>query len=220
MLPVGAGTFQMGSNSGRDNEMPAHNVTISKDFYMGETEVTQALWEAVMDSRPTIYGGWGAFGLGADYPAYRVSWEDCQIFIQKLNSLTGHTFRMPTEAEWEYAARGGNLSNGYMYSGSNIPGDVAWHKDNSGSKTQPVKTRTANELGLYDMSGNVWEWCSDWEGSYGCCSQTDPTGAISGFYRVCRGGSWGDNATACRCTSRCFNAPSALSRNIGLRLAL
>ena len=155
MKLVEAGTFQMGSTS-NSNASPVHSVTITKDYYIGETEVTQALWEAVMGYSPTsgdIY--WSSeYGLGDDYPAYHISYEDVQSFLTKLNSLTGLKFRMPTEAEWEFAARGGNKSKGYTYSGSNTIGDVAWYLDNS-SKTHPVKTKAANELGIYDMSGNV-----------------------------------------------------------------
>ena len=189
---------------------------------MGETEVTQALWKAVTGCSPTSGGSsWSSYyGLGDSYPAYYISYEDVQSFITKLNSLTGENFRMPTEAEWEFAARGGNKSKGYTYSGSNTIGDVAWYADNSSSMTHAVKTKAANELGIYDMSGNVYEWCSDWYGSYSSSAQTDPTGPTTGTYRVYRGGSWGNYATGCRCANRNYFTPSNQSYNVGFRLAL
>ena len=222
MKLVEAGTFQMGSTDYSD-EQPIHSVTITKNYYIGETEVTQALWKAVTGNSPTADGSaWSSTcGLGDNYPAYLISYEDVQSFITKLNSMTGERFRMPTEAEWEFAARGGNKSKGYTYSGSNTIEDVAWYTYNSSSKTHIVKTKAANELGIYDMSGNVWEWCSDWYGSYSSSAQTDPTGPATGTYRVRRGGSWGGGyATSCRCASRDNNAPSSRYSNIGFRLAL
>lgn len=211
----------MGSTTGDSDEAPVHSVTISKDYYIGETEVTQALWEAVTGYSPTSDGrSWSTeYGLGDNYPAYYISYEDVQSFITKLNSLTGENFRMPTEAEWEFAARGGNKSKGYTYSGSNTIGDVAWYDDNS-SMTHTVKTKAANELGIYDMSGNVWEWCSDWYGTYGSSAQTDPTGPTTGTYRVFRGGGWNFIATYCRCADRHFNTPSDRFDGLGVRLAL
>ncbi len=221
MLPVAGGTFQMGAQSTDPNgqnydaeansyENPVHQVTLSA-FTIGETEVTQALWEAVMGSNPSSF-------KGSDLPVETVSWDDCQTFITKLNQLTGKTFRLPTEAEWEYAARGGNKSQGYKYSGSNTIDDVAWYYDNGGSKTHAVGTKQANELGIYDMSGNVWEWCSDWYDSYGSSSQTNPTGAASGSYRVLRGGSWNYNAMFCRVSLRSGYYPDYGNDGRGLRL--
>ena len=207
-------------------EKPVHSVTISKDYYMGETEVTQALWKAVMGYSPITDATkqWiDEKGRGDDYPAYYISYEDVQSFITKLNSLTGERFRMPTEAEWEYAARGGKKSKGYTYSGSDTVGDVAWYSDNSSSKTHAVKTKAANELGIYDMSGNVREWCSDWyDGSYYSSSpQIDPTGPTTDTgYRVYRGGSWGSNASRCRCDIRNCYSPSYRYSGLGFRLAL
>ena len=223
MKLVEAWTFQIGSTIGDSDEAPVHSVTISKDYYMGETEVTQALWKAVTGYSQTSYGSsWSntTYGIGDNYPAYNISYEDVQSFITKLNSLTGENFRMPTEAEWEFAARGGNKSKGYTYSGSNTIGDVAWYADNSSSMTHAVKTKAANELGIYDMSGNVYEWCSDWYGSYSSSAQTDPTGPTTGTYRVYRGGSWGNYATGCRCANRNYFTPSNQSYNVGFRLAL
>lgn len=228
MMPVEGGEFTMGATSEQqtgygddDNELPTHRVTLSS-YMIGETEVTQELWEAVMGYKPTSGGDqWSSkYGLGAQYPAYCISWNDVQEFITKLNSITGETFRMPTEAEWEYAARGGNKSKGYMYSGSNTIGDVAWYGSNSGRKTHAVKTKSPNELGLYDMSGNVWEWCSDWYGSYSSNAQTDPTGPSTGSDRVGRGSSWINNATCCRVAVRSHNTPSDRGSLIGFRLAL
>ena len=225
MKLVEAGTFQMGSTTGRSDEKPVHSVTITKDYYMGETEVTQALRKAVTGYSPTTdaTSTWTDLrGLGDNYPAYYISYEDVQSFITKLNSLTGEKFRMPTEAEWEYAARGGKKSKGYTYSGSDTAGDVAWYYDNSSSKTHIVKTKAANELGIYDMSGNVWEWCSDWYDAsyYSSSPQNDPTGSATGPYRVLRGGSLSRDATDCRCAYRGSTTPSYRYSNVGFRLAL
>lgn len=222
MKLVEAGTFLMGSTTGYTDETPVHSVTITKDYYMGETEVTQALWKAVT-GYSSISGGsdWSStYGLGDDYPAYNISYEDVQSFITKLNSMTGENFRMPTEAEWEYAARGGKKSRGSTYSGSNTIGDVAWYLDNSSSMTHTVKTKDANELGIYDMSGNVYEWCGDWYSSYSSSAQTDPTGPTTGTNRVLRGGSWHYGAEYCRCAYRFDCSPSYRYYNIGFRLAL
>lgn len=196
-------------------------VTLS-GYYMGETVVTQALWKAVMGSEPTCDGGWkDEYGKGNDYPAYRVSWNDIQSFLRKLIQLTGKDFRLPTEAEWEYAARGGK-SNGYKYAGSNDVGSVAWYGDNSGNKAHPVKTKLPNELGLYDMSGNVWEWCSDWYGEnyYFNSPSSNPKGEAVGSDRVLRGGSWYYHARSCRVSFRYSDGPGSRSLNIGFRLAL
>ena len=212
MIAVKGGTFQMGSDDGYEWEKPVHRVTLS-DYYIGETEVTQELWSAVMGSNPSRFSG------NMQCPVEMVSWNDCQTFISKLNELTGATFRLPTEAQWEFAARGGNNSQGYIYSGSNTIDDVAWYTSNSSSTTHPVKTKAPNELGIYDMSGNVLEWCSDWYGSYSSAAQTDPTGSSTGSNRVRRGGSWFDFATDCRVASRSIYTPSLSSSLLGLRLA-
>ena len=217
MVYVEGGTFDMGATSeqGSDaygNESPVHQVTVSS-FYMGETEVTQRQWKAIMGSNPSYF-------TGDNRPVERVSWNDCQMFIQKLNQLTGRTFRLPTEAEWEYAARGGVHHSGYKYAGSNSVGGVAWYHDNSGSQTHDVKTKQPNALGLYDMSGNVWEWCSDCFGSYSSGAQTDPQGPSSGSYRVLRGGSLDGSARYCRVSRRDGYYPGDRDCSIGFRLSI
>ena len=218
MVGVEGGTFTMGATSEQgtsdpyDDEYPTHSVTLS-DFAIGETEVTQELWQAVMGNNPSYFSG-------TNLPVEYVTWNDCQTFISRLNTLTGKNFRLPTEAEWEYAARGGNKSRGYKYAGSNTLSDVAWYYDNSSSKTHPVKQKQANELGLYDMSGNVFEWCQDWFGTYSSSAQTNPTGPASGSRRVGRGGCWGNDAWICRVSYRNSNTPTNYFSNLGLRLAL
>lgn len=216
MIAVKGGTFQMGATSEQQSagkeEKPVHSVTLS-DYSIGETEVTQELWQAVMGKNPSNF-------KGPNNPVEQVSWEDCQTFIQKLNKLTKQNFRLPTEAEWEYAARGGNRSSHTQYSGSSSIDAVAWYDGNSGSKTHPVKTRQPNELGIYDMSGNVWEWCHDWYGSYSSGSQTNPKGATSGSIRVIRGGGWDSGAGRCRVAYRDWAAPGNRCDLLGLRLAL
>ena len=183
MVYVEGGTFMMGKGADSDKEKPAHQVTLSS-FSIGKTEVTRELWEAVMESTaPYLYSGGG--GMDALCPVSDVSWEECQKFIAKLNALTGKKFRLPTEAEWEYAARGGNKSKGYKYSGSNKYTDVL--RDDTDTP-YIVASKLPNELGLYDMSGNVSEWCQDWYGDYSAEAQTNPTGPSSGTERVHRGG--------------------------------
>ena len=225
MVRVEGGTFTMGATAEQtdalDWEKPAHQVTLSP-YYIGQTEVTQALWEAVMGETPTSDGNqWEpVYGLGDNYPAYEISYDDVLSFISKLNNLTGRTFRMPTEAEWEYAARGGNKSKGYLYSGGNTLGKVGWYQDNYSLETHPVAQKAANELGLYDMSGNVEEWCSDWFDDYSSSPQTNPTGPSTGSIRVLRGGGWDTSATFCRVTYRSNSSPSFRYYNFGVRIAL
>ena len=220
MIKVSGGTFQMGATSEQgsdayDDERPVHSVTLS-DYYIGETEVTQELWTAVMDNNPSEY-------KGTNLPVENVScWDDCQRFITKLNQLTGYTFRLPTEAEWEFAARGGNKSKHYKYSGSNDIGSVAWYDRNcvEGDEPPPVAQKQPNELGIYDMSGNVWEWCNDWYGEYTSSAQTNPHNAASSTYRVIRGGSWRNYAGYCRVSSRSSSFPASSNGALGLRLVL
>ena len=216
MIPVEGGTFTMGATPEQGDhafgdEKPAHRVTLSS-YSIGETQVTQALWRSVMGTNPSRF-------KGDNLPVEQVSWGDCQEFIRKLNQITGKRFRLLTEAEWEYAARGGNKSRGYKYSGSNDIGSGAWYKDNSSKQTHPVATKLPNELGIYDMIGNVLEWCSDWYGDYNGSSQTNPTGPTSGSNRVLRGGSWLSSAWYCRVSYR-SGTPSLSGYNIGFRLAL
>ena len=217
MAKVEAGNFIMGATSEQqysdNDEKPAHQVMITKNYYIGKTEVTQALWKAVMGKNPSKK-------KGNNRPVENVSRNDCQTFISKLNAATGKDFRLPTEAEWEFAARGGNNSRHYQYSGSNNLYDVAWYTDNSGNTTYDVASKQPNELGLYDMSGNVWEWCSDWYGSYSSNTQYDPAGPTSGSYRMIRGGSWRNFAWYCRSSDRFNYGPDYRSSNLGLRLAL
>lgn len=217
MIRVDGGTFMMGATSEQgsdayDEEKPAHQVTLSP-YYIGEAEVTQALWETVMGSNPSKF-------KGRNRPVETVSWDDCQEFILKLRQKTGRKFRLPTEAEWEYAARGGKKSMGYKYSGSNNINEVVWYDDNSNHQTHDVKTKQANELGLYDMSGNVYEWVQDWKDDYPSSAQTNPTGPSSGSDRMNRGGSWFDSARYCRVSYRCYYSPSFSCIFLGLRLAL
>ena len=211
MILVEGGTFAMGSNDdGYDDERPVHNVTLDS-YYIGETEITQAAWRAIMGTNPSEY-------TGDNRPVENVSWEDAQEFCKKLSELTGKKYVLPTEAQWEYAARGGNKSKGYTYSGSNTIGDVAVYSGNSVSGHSNVKSKKPNELGIYDMSGNVWEWCSDWYDDYSSSPQANPLGPSSGSYRVLRGGSWRSYASDCRVASRGRYNPSRLVNNYGFRI--
>ena len=217
MVRVEAGTFTMGTKKEMmkpwDDENPAHQVTLTNDYYIGKYEVTQALWQAVMGNNPSYF-------KGDNLPVEQVSWNDCQEFISKLNRITGKTFRLPTEAEWEYAARGGKKGRGYQYSGSNKLSDVAWYYKNSKKKTHPVGLKQANELGIYDMSGNVWEWCQDLYGRYDSSSQVNPTGANSGSSCVLRGSCWYEYAWICRLSFRNSKTPVFHDSTLGFRLVL
>jgi len=218
MVFVKGGTFRMGATSEQgynvyNDEKPAHSVTLS-DYYIGKYEVTQAQWEAVMGNNPSN------FKRDPNRPVEQVSWNDVQEYITKLNQLTGKTYRLPTEAEWEYAARGGSSSRGYKYSGSNTLSDVAWYDDNSNDETHPVGTKNPNELGIYDMSGNVYEWCSDWYGAYSSNSQTNPQGPSEGSGRVGRGGGWDGGAGLCRVSIRYGERADDRSSVLGFRLVL
>ena len=205
MVKVEGGTYKMGGTV-NDNEKPIHDETIAT-FQIGKTEVTQELWQAVMGSNPSNFKG------EANLPVEQVSWTDCNTFITKLNAATGKNFRLPSEPEWEYAARGGNKSQGYTYSGSNTIGDVAWYDGNSSSKTYPVAQKQPNELGIYDMSGNVREWTADkYSDNY--------NSARTSSNRVNRGGSWSSTATLARVAYRSNYSESYANINLGLRLAL
>jgi len=225
MVPVEVGTFMMGAteeqgSNASDREKPVHQVTVSS-YYIGRTEVTQALWTAVMGDNPSYF-------ISPEFPVERVSWDACQQFIAALNELTGRNFRLPTEAEWEFAARGGNQSEGYKYAGSDDLSSVGWYSGNDSWMlrgtgaygTHEVATRMPNELELYDMSGNVHEWCQDWYGSYSIEEQVDPTGPASGTGRVYRGGSWYFDEWFCRVAFRNSVVPTYTSYGIGFRLAL
>ena len=219
MIDVEGGTFTMGftgetPDSDDENALPAHQVTLSS-YSIGETEVTQALWVAVMGSNPSNYTG------DTSRPVESVSWNDCQAFITQLNQMTGMTFRLPTEAEWEFAARGGNMSHGYTYAGSNTLDDVAWNSNNnSANTTQPVGQKSPNELRLYDMSGSVWEWCNDYYDVYSANAQTNPTGPTSGSDRVARGGAFFNNQGSHRVWFRNHSFAGQVADGLGFRLAL
>ena len=221
MVFVQGGTFTMGCNKEQgtdcyDNEKPVHQVTLS-DYYIGKFEVTQGLWKKVMGKNPSNFKN-----CGEDCPVESVSWDDCQTFISKLNQLTGKKYRLPTEAEWEYAARGGwdvagNFQLQTKYAGSNDLYEVAWYDGNSDGKTHTVGTKKPNALGIYDMSGNVWEWCNDWYGAYSNKAVTNPQGAKSGSARVFRGGGWYGGGYG-RVSDRNIYDPSGSNSNLGLRL--
>ena len=213
-ITVGNVTFNMIHVEGGIFDMAKKKITLS-NYLIGETPVTQALWQEVMRNNPSCF-------KGAQKPVESVNWHDCQNFIKKLNQRTGHTFRLPTEAEWEFAARGGIKSKGYYYSGSNKLNEVAWYYGNSNEETHPVKEKNPNELGIYDMSGNVDEWCQDWFSDfYERKSQTNPIGPSSGTKRVCRGGNYYDYYTVyCRPMVRCSDTPDSACFYRGFRLVL
>ena len=220
MVKVDGGTFTMGAtpeqgDDAYNSEKPAHKVTLSS-YSIGQTEVTQELFLAVMGYN------WSHFTGDMNLPADQLSWNECQQFITKLNQITGKTFRLPTEAEWEYAARGGKQSKGYKYAGSNNIDEVAWYNDGiSTLGTKPVATKKPNELGLYDMSGNVMEWCSDWYGPYSSEAQTDPVGPENGTNRITRGGCYDFSLPRmCRVSARRDYSPTFEAPANGLRLAL
>ena len=221
MVPVEGGKFKMGApdtdTEAQSNERPQHEVTVSS-FYIAETEVTQALWKAVMgaDNNP-------GYPKGALLPVNCVSWDACQQFIAKLNTLTGKKFRLPTEAEWEYAARGGNKSEGYKFAGSNNVAEVAWYGGNSESKIWEVAKKAPNELDLYDMTGNVWEWCQDWYAAdyYSSSPSTNPKGPATGEQRVLRGGDVIQPSKSSRVSQRsCKEPDTESSMYCGFRLAM
>ena len=217
MVLVEGGTFMMGSNED-DNEKPIHQVTLDT-YHIAKHPITQAQWVAVMGNNPSYF-------KGDNLPVEMVSWDDVQVFLQKLNAKypplggKGGYYCLPTEAQWEYAARGGKHSKGFEYAGSNNIDEVAWYEDNSNSKTHPVEQKKPNELGLYDMSGNVWEWCQDWYGKYPQSHVNNPQGAATGSYRVLRGGSWRNFPQDCRVAFRDSYAPAYRDYDLGFRLAV
>jgi formylglycine-generating enzyme required for sulfatase activity len=216
LVLVEGGTFTMGCTDGNctEEELPAHKVTLSS-YKIAKYLITQQQWEAVMGNKPSHF-------RGHDLPVEGVSWHAVQEYIEKLNAATGKNYRLPTEAEWEYAARGGNQSKGYKYSGSDDINAVAWHNGNSGTTTHPVGTKTPNELGIYDMSGNLWEWCNDWYDVYTDQPETNPLGPDSGAKRVVRGGSYLTiSAYGChRVSFRSSTRPEGFGRDLGFRLVL
>ena len=214
MVHVQGGTFTMGRTSSKaywcdDSDQPAHQVTVGS-FYICKYEVTQKLWKAFMGSNPS-------WTKADNMPVEWVNWVTAQKFIHKLNAFSGKKFRLPTEAEWEYAARGGNRSHNYLYSGSDDINAVAWWKDNSGDKLHPVGTKRPNELGLYDMTGNVYEWCSDWQAPYTSGAQTNPKGPQTGSWRVMRGGNQSSSDSECGVMTRSQCLPD-IATCCGLRL--
>lgn len=222
---VKGGTFMMGATPEQEKgaynvEKPVHQVTLD-DYYIGKYEVTQDLWIAVMDEDPEIIRAWNRYGRGDNYPAFMVSWDDCKVFIEKLNMITGAKFRLPTEAEWEFAARGGVKSKKTRYSGSNNVNEVAWNNRTiEGYGPMPVGMKLPNELGIYDMSGNVWEWCEDWFGKYKEEPQNNPKGKPSGVNHVLRGGSWTRSARLNRVSNRGYNKADARYNYNGFRLVV
>ena len=215
---VETGSFEMGgtaeqSVAAASDEKPSHVVTL-RDYKIAQTEVTQELWQTVMDNNPSTI-------KGSNRPVHNVSWYDCMEFIETLNTVTGHTFRLPTEAEWEFAARGGNRSKGFRFAGSNNAEKVAWNAEMlGGAELYFVKQRQPNELGIFDMSGNAYEWCSDIYDKYSDKQQTDPLGADFGENRVLRGGSWLTPRTKCRVSARNNSLPYNRNIDFGFRLVL
>lgn len=217
MVYVQGGTLAMGATKEQgelplSDEKPMHYVTLSS-FNIGKYEVTQEIWIAIMGSNPSYF-------KGNKRPVENVSWEKCQEFIRRLNSMTGKCFRLPTEAEWEYAARGGRNSQHLRFPGTAFLNDVAWYKYNSDGVTHNVGQKNPNELGLYDMSGNVWEWCQDWWDSYDGSSQIGPKGPSSGFNKIFRGGGYDSQDEDCRVSRRSFLPPEYYSENLGFRLVM
>jgi len=215
MVLVEGGDFKMGSNDSLKNERPVHTVTL-KSYYIGKYEVTQSLWQSVMGNNPS------GFKNCPDCPVENIKWKDIQLFLSKLNERTGKHYRLPTEAEWEYAAAGGNKSKGYIYSGSNDIAEAGWYKLNADSKTHPVGLKKPNELGIYDMTGNAWELCSDWydPAFYKHSAKNNPENKRTALFRVSRGGSWRSGPERCYNKARNRNIKDHHISNGGIRLAL
>ncbi|MDR0971557.1 MAG: formylglycine-generating enzyme family protein [Bacteroidales bacterium] len=218
MIFVEGGTFYMGctSEQGGDcswDESPVRKVTLS-NFYISKYEITQKQWQVVMNATPSKSGQW------EDYPVTNISWYEVQEFCQKLNEMTGKKYRLPTEAEWEYAARGGNKSKGFKFSGSDNLDNIGWFATNCQYDTHPVGQKEPNELGIYDMSGNVWEWCSDFFAKYPSKNEKNPQGPSQGKSKIFRGGSWRSHITYCRNTIRNYFIPTNKSNTVGFRLVL
>lgn len=215
MIFVKGGNFQMGSNTGKSDEQPVHTVNLN-DFYIGKYEVTQSLWLQIMGNENTQKTDC------LDCPVYDITYENIHTFLSRLNTLTGKNYRLPTEAEWEYAAVGGNASKDFKYSGSNNLDEVAWYAPNAGMKTNPVGLKKPNELGLYDMSGNVWEICSDWyqKSYYKKSKKENPVNKKKSMFRVARGGSWRSEEQRCQVRARNRNVRDHHISNGGFRLVM
>lgn len=229
MIYVEGGNFLMGATSEQASDAEFYEKVVRRvrlsSYYIGECEVTQGQWAKIMGTSVRQQAdkayAYNLYGVGSDYPMYYVSWEEAMEFCQKLSRMTGRTYTLPTEAQWEYAARGGKNVDGTKYSGSNSIDDVAWYYDNADFTTYPVNTKLANGLGLYDMSGNVWEWCLDWfDESYAVNDTNNPTGPSSGSLHVCRGGSWRDGARNCRVSARYWNRPVDRYDSQGFRVVV
>ncbi|MGL1893959.1 MAG: formylglycine-generating enzyme family protein [Spirochaetaceae bacterium] len=231
MVKVKAGSFNMGSNEGDSDEKPVFKVTIINDYFIGKYEVTQKEWNIIMEKNPSSF-------LGDDLPVDSVSWFDAIDFCNKLSLKEGlspayfvsgsdiqiitdsNGYRLPTEAQWEFVARGGNTELDYKYSGSNKAGDIGWYGSNSGNRSHIVGTKQPNDLGIYDLSGNVWEWCWDLYGSYNNEAQIDPIGSSTGLFRVLRGGGWSSYAASLRSCDRINSGADSNIRIIGFRIVL
>jgi formylglycine-generating enzyme required for sulfatase activity len=201
------------SEVGRCDNETQHEVAISKAFWLGQTPVTQVQWEAVMGTQPSYYCG------NPNHPVEKISWQDATAFCRCLSEATGMAFRLPTEAEWEYACRAGTAATYSFGDDPSSLGENAWFEDNSGGSTNPVAMKKSNRWGLYDMHGNVWEWCSDWYEDYSLNAATDPEGPKSGLYRVVRGGSWINSSMACRAARRINDVPGGCTHALGFRVA-
>lgn len=225
MVYVEGGTFLMGATEEQgqdvsDVELPVHEVTLN-DFYIGKYEITQAQWTAVMGttlSEIIEEYGYTPYGIGDGHAMYDITWVESYIFCERLSERTGKTYRLPTEAEWEYAARGGQHADGTMYAGSNDIDEVAWYQKNSDTVVHPVGQKKPNGLGLYDMSGNVWEWCMDWYTAYPSEAQVNPRGPLQGKNRVIRGGYWNGVANSGRVSSRGSYEPGYRNFSRGFRV--
>lgn len=221
LVYVAPGSFQMGAADGEIDEKPVHQVTISRGYWIGKHEVTQNDYQLIMGSNPSYFKGGGK-------PVEQVSWNDAVSFCQKLTEVEraagrlpdGCVYRLPTEAEWEFAVRGGNSTRGYVYSGSNNIANIAWNEQNSGQTTHDVGMKEANEIGIHDMSGNVWEWCLDLHNTYSANPVVDPVGASSESFRIIRGGSWSTSSRFCRSADRHSRAPAVAYDTIGFRVVL
>jgi formylglycine-generating enzyme required for sulfatase activity len=218
MVFIPAGEFMMGSPENGElrspDEGPQHKVKITKPFYLGKYEVTQAQWQQVMGKNPSRFKG------SERLPVETASWDDCQEFVKKVSAMGQRVCRLPTEAEWEYACRAGTTTRFYSGDDDGSLVRIAWYHGNSGNKTHEVGGKTANAFGLYDMSGNVWEWCSDWHGAYANAEENDPVGPGGGIARVRRGGGWGDGPKSCRSAVRDRSAPDARAGDVGFRVAM